>query len=221
MLPRPTRTVLALAVVHLFVATAPATQPEKPGGTATQTARAVLAMFDKGDPGWKVRMEGLVRLAKAGPGVTPALAEGLKSDFTLTREFAAQALVLFPDVKAKPALEKAVEDPQPGVRIFAIQALSMFGPLPRTERHEKILASDPNHWGVRPMMASALVRDDKPDAAALRKALAGYDLRTLDSARVGEMAPDFTLTDFTGKTYRLSQFRGKKAVVLRFILFDF
>jgi peroxiredoxin len=35
------------------------------------------------------------------------------------------------------------------------------------------------------------------------------------------MAPDFTLADATGKTYRLSQFRGKNTVVVRFILFDF
>ena len=55
----------------------------------------------------------------------------------------------------------------------------------------------------------------------MRKALAEYDLRNMDSARIGEVAPDFALTDFTGKPYRLSQFRGKKAVVLRFILFDY
>src|SRR5262245_50499065 len=145
MISRPARTAPALAVVLLFTANSAATQPDKPGAgeQAAQTARDALARFDKGDPGWKVRMECLVRVAKAGPGVAPALAEGLNSNFALTREFAAQALVLFADPKTRPALEKAIEDPQPGVRIFAIQALSMFGPLPRTERHEKTLASDP------------------------------------------------------------------------------
>jgi len=54
----------------------------------------------------------------------------------------------------------------------------------------------------------------------MRKTLAAYDLRNLDSARLGQTAPDFTLTDHTGKTYRLSHFRGK-TVVLRFILFDY
>ena len=43
----------------------------------------------------------------------------------------------------------------------------------------------------------------------------------MDSARLGETAPDFTLTDYTGKTYRLSQFRGKRTVILRFLLFDY
>ena len=71
------------------------------------------------------------------------------------------------------------------------------------------------------MMAAALERADRPKQAELRKALVDYDLSKMDSARVGELAPDFTLTDFTGKAYRLGQFRGKKTVVLRFILYDY
>ena len=91
----------------------------------------------------------------------------------------------------------------------------------KRQENERILRSDPNFWGVRPMMAAALERTDRPNQVELRKALADYDLSNVDSERVGELAPDFTLTDFTGKTYRLSQFRGKKAVVLRFILYDY
>src|SRR5262249_41674630 len=106
-------------------------------------------------------------------------------------------------------------------RLYAIQALSMLGRLSRTERNERIRTKDPNKWGVQSIMSAALERDDQPDPAALRKALADYDLRTLDSAQIGKMAPDFTLTDFTGKPHSLSQFRGKKTVVVRFILFDF
>jgi HEAT repeat protein len=145
----------------------------------------------------------------------------LKDGQPATREFAAQALVLFADAKTRPALEQALADATPGVRLYAIQALSMLGPLPRTEQNERILTGDRSFWGVRPMMAAALERADRPNLAALRKALADYDLRTLDSARIGQTAPDFALTDFTGKTYRLSEFRGKKTVVLRFILFDY
>jgi HEAT repeat protein len=197
------------------VAQADATAP------AQQAVRNILARFDQGDPGWKVRMEALVGLAKTGLTAVPILVEALQQGPPATREFAGQALVLLADPSARPALEQALDDPESGVRLYAIQALSMLGPLPRTERHLRMLTDDPNKWGVRPMMAAALDREDRPDPAALRKALAGYDLRTLDSARVGETAPDFTLTDFTGKTYRLSQFRGKQTVVLRFILFDF
>lgn len=189
--------------------------------SAEKAAREIVARFVKDDPGWKVRMASLVELAKQGPATVPILLEALAKGSPSSREFAAQALVLFGDVNTRPALEQALADPTPGVRLYAIQALSMLGPLPHTLRHTQILTNDQSKWGVRPMMAAALERVDRPNPADFRKALADYDLAHMDTARVGEVAPDFTLADFTGKTYRLSQFRGKKTVVLRFILFDF
>jgi peroxiredoxin len=36
------------------------------------------------------------------------------------------------------------------------------------------------------------------------------------SFNVGDKAPDFELTDATGKTYKLSDFQGEKLVVLEF-----
>jgi HEAT repeat protein len=221
----PVRTCLAVALTLLCSTALSASGKGTPGtkgrAAAEKEARQIVARFDKGDPGWKVRMEALVRLARAGPAVVPVLAEALHKGPPSTREFAAQALALFAEPSTRPGLERALADPKSGVRLYAIQALSMFGRLPRTERHERILRNDPCFWGVRPMMAAALERQDRPNPAALRKLLADYDLRKLGGARLGEMAPDFTLADFSGKTYRLSQFRGKKAVVLRFILFDF
>jgi HEAT repeat protein len=198
--------------------------PEESNAGSTPTpqtaARAALASFEKGSGDWKARMEALVRLAKIGPAATPVLIEALKDSKPATREFAALALVLFADSTTMPALERALADPAPGVRLYAIQALSMLGPLPRTKDNELILTTDPSIFGVRPMMAAALERTDRPIVAEMRKALAEYDLRKMDSARLGHTAPDFTLTDYAGKTVRLSQFRGK-TVVLRFILFDY
>jgi hypothetical protein len=183
-------------------------------------ARALVARFDRGDPGWKVRMEALALLVRAGPATVPVLVEALDKGSPSAREFAAHALGLFADPSTRSALERALADSKAGVRIYAILALSMIGPLPRNERFEQILREDPTVFGAQPMMAAALGRDDRPNPEGLRKALAEYDLRGMDSARVGEIAPDFTLASFTGKTTRLSQFRGR-AVVLRFILFDF
>jgi HEAT repeat protein len=212
---------LVAAFVLLFAVPLPA--DDKAGATAAaeKEARAALARFEKGNGDWKARMEALVGLAKIGSPAAPVLVEALKDGRPATREFAAQALVLFADAKTRPALERALADPKSGVRLYAIQALSMLGPLPRIKENERILRSDPAFWGVRPMMAAALERTDRPNQVELRKDLAEYDLSNMDSARIGELAPDFTLTDFTGKTYRLSQFRGKKTVVLRFILYDY
>jgi hypothetical protein len=128
----------------------------KPGASAAaeKGARDALAQFDKGDPGWKVRMEAWVRLVKAGPAAVPVLEEALKTE-------------------------------SPAVRAIANQALAVLrGP------------------------------------AAIRKAVTDYDLSQCDSARLGQVAPDFSLTDLSGKAYRLSQFRGQKAVVLTFFADD-
>jgi peroxiredoxin len=39
--------------------------------------------------------------------------------------------------------------------------------------------------------------------------------------KVGDKAPDFTLTDTTGQPVRLGDFRGKKNVVLAFYVLAF
>ena len=39
--------------------------------------------------------------------------------------------------------------------------------------------------------------------------------------KVGDMAPDFTLSDTTGKKISLSEFKGKKNVVLAFYVLAF
>jgi hypothetical protein len=91
----------------------------------------------------------------------------------------------------------------------------MFGRLEPAKRYLRLRDSD--YWAVRQNMAYALGRDDRPDPAALRKALASYDLAALGSPRVGGLAPDFTLGDLQGKTHRLGDFRGKKEVLLVFL----
>jgi len=193
-------------------------------GPETQIRKRILstlARFDKNDPGWKVRMEALVELAKTGPKAIPVLVHALETGSPSTQEIAAQALVLFPDPGNRPSLEQALAHSNPQVRFYAIQALSMLGALPAKDHYQRILTTDPSVYGIRPMMATALTPGDRPNAVELRKALADYNLRKMDSSQIGAMAPDFELLDFTGKSYRLSQFRDKRTVVLRFILYDY
>ena len=126
---------------------------------------------------------------------------------------------MFNDPRARPALKKAVDDPKSTVRIYAIRALRMMGPLKPTKEWEK-LRNDSDR-GVRSTVAVALDCKDDPNPEAVRKAWAEYDLTKMDSAGVGQLAPDFSLTRHSGETIRLSDFRGKKDVVLRYFKLDY
>jgi HEAT repeat protein len=118
-----------------------------------------------------------------------------------------------------PALEKALKDSHPAVRLYAIDGLSMFGRLQESALYRQLRDKDPNR-DVRSHMAFALERDDEPRPTEIQKALLDYNLKNLDTAQIGKAAPDFTLSDPLGKSHRLSQFHGQKAVILVFIYGD-
>jgi len=191
---------------------------------AEKAARDRLARLEEGDPGWKERMRALVSLAKAGPAAVPALVEMLQKGSPPNRAFAAQVLGILADPPARLALEKALEDPEQAVRSQAVLALRMLGPLKLTGRQRQLL--EHSNFHVRAHLEYSLEREDTPNPAALRKALQDYDPARIDTARVGQPAPDFSLADYSGKNYRLSQLRegkgvgGPKAVVLMFLVVD-
>jgi HEAT repeat protein len=207
-----------LGLVGLLIA--PWVADAQRAGADGPAARDVLAAFEKDDPGWKARMRALVRIAKLGPEAVPPLVEALENGSPTAREFAAHALGMFNDPRAKPALEKAAAaDPKSTVRIYAVQALRLMGPLRPADKWEK-LRTDPDR-GVRSVVAGALDCKAQPSPGDVRKAWASYDLTKLDAARVGQLAPEFALTAHSGKTHRLSDYRGKKEVVLRYFKFDY
>jgi hypothetical protein len=207
---------LVLPFVLLLAGPLPADDRAGATAAAEKAARNTLARFDKGDPGWKVRMESLVGLVKAGPGAVPVLVEALKNRSPSIREFVAQVLAVLADPGTRPALERALTDAEPGVRIYAIKALSMSGRLVLTEPQREQLKKASKAYWMREYIDNVVRRDETPNPAAIRRALREYDLTTLDRARLGRVAPDFALADGGGQTYRLSQFRGRKLVILQF-----
>lgn len=191
---------------------------------AQQAARDALARFEESakakhaeTPTWKTRMECLVALAKAGPAAVPVLLDALKTGSPDSRVFAGEALSFVVDAKARPALVQAVEDNERDVRLFAIRALGRLGRLEATPKYRQIADKDPSA-GVRFEMSFALARDDKPDFEAIRQILSSYDLARMGSAHLDQAAPGFALEDTSDKVWRLGDFRGKKSVVLVFLI---
>jgi HEAT repeat protein len=193
-----------------------------------QAARHALAKYERQrqqsntksseKQNWKVWMECLVKLVKTGPASVPVLIECLKSDKAppYTRAFAAQALGLLADARARPALLQAIEDKDGYVAAHSRIALGRLGRLQATPKLRELAGTDPFR-GVHVELTFALTRDDEPNPEPIRKALRNYDLSRMDSAKLGKPAPDFTLGDASGKTWRLEQFRGKESVVLIFL----
>jgi HEAT repeat protein len=198
----------------------PAAAPPAAGGKA---ARDVLARLEKG-AGAKERMRALVALVKAGPDAVGPLVETLQKGSAENRTFAAWVLGILADPAARPALEKALDDPEQPVRSQAVVALRMLGPLKLTDRQRQALEG--SNYYVRTHLELELARKDDPNPAAIRKALQEYDSTRIDVARVGQLAPDFSLADLSGKTQSLSQIRegkgvgGPRAVVLVFLRID-
>ncbi len=152
-------------------------RPTKDAQAAARNALAKLAsvwkqppnsngasLSEDNDPAWIVRMESLVALAKAGPKVVPVLVETLadKNAPVASRILAAQALSLFPEPSARPALEAALKEPQGQIRLYTIQALRALGPLEPAEKYRQRVDSD-GYWRVQVEAAFALHRADKPD----------------------------------------------------------
>ena len=166
----------------------------------------------------KVRMECLARLMRIGPAAVPVLIDRLKDEKAppYTRAFAAQALGLLADARARPALLRAIEDKDGFVRAHARIALGRLGRLKETPRLRELAGKDPTSGAYVELMF-ALTRDDEPNPEPIRKALRDYDLARMDGAHLGKPAPDFMLADASGKMWHLRQFRGKKPVVLVFL----
>ncbi len=164
-------------------------------------------------------MTAFQKLAHFGGDAIPVLVDALKNGEPETRVFAAQALGFLVDASAKPALEAALADKTPAVRLYALDAMSQFGKLNRTDVIQSIQDKDTNR-DVKAHVGFAVDRDDNPTPEAIRDLLANYDLTKMNTAMVGQAAPDFELTDAMGKKSRLSEFQGKMNVVLVFVYGD-
>lgn len=176
-----------------------------------------------GDNAWKVRILAISDLVKTAPGDHAEVIAGLGDRNRHVRHVAVTALRLLGVKQAGPELLKLlVEDPDPIVRCEAAQALGQIG-YDKAKGTLKKIASEDKNKNVAHRAKIALKRfgsKDQQGTAAALQAWKKLDESTFNKVEVGKPAPDFTLKDTNGKTWKLSDYKGKKNVALIWIFAD-
>jgi hypothetical protein len=172
------------------------------------------------DSGWKRRIVALQRIAQSEKNATAELSDALKSESAVVRALAAQALGYRGDAEAKPVLARTVQhDADPMVRLYAADSLGMLGGRDYEELLRRVQTSEKNRDTKR-HIGYALDRAGRSVDAGVTSQLRDWKTDELASAKLGLPAPDFQLISIDDQTVRLSDFRGKKSVVLVFIYGD-
>ena len=172
------------------------------------------------DTGWEARMLALQSLVSHGPDSVSSLLDALKSGEAPQRILAAQALsFLAPHTPLEPLLHAAKNDPDPAVRLYAVDALGMRGQAEDLVDWS-VLRQDEKNRDVLKHISYAMERKNAGIDPAVVRSLTEWNAATINSAATGKLAPDFELASATGETIRLSQFRGKRLVVLVFVYGD-
>lgn len=172
------------------------------------------------DQGWSLRARTLSALARRGQEAGPSLREALKSGTVPARALAAQALGFLGDAASKEDLATAAEhDADAMVRLYAADSLGMLGGREHQSLLTRLESSEENR-DVKRHLRYALDRDGAPVEASIVAQLRDWNPDHAATAKLGELAPDFTLTTVGGETITLSDYRGKSAVVLLFVYGD-
>lgn len=180
--------------------------------------RAYMRPLD--DKGWQARMLAMQGLAANGQDAVGPLLRALKSEDTPTRLLAAQTLgYLAPNVPREPLIEALENDTDAAVRLYAVDSLGMQGGADLKELLTPCRESEKNR-DTKKHIAYALEREREAVDRRIIDTLIKWDSRQINSAAIGQPAPDFELTTVSGVKYRLSDFRGKQPVVLVFIYGD-
>lgn len=172
------------------------------------------------DVGWKSRMAAFQRIVQHGTPGVPDLVKALESESTPVRALAAQVLGYCGTADAKPALARVMQrDADAMVRLYAADSLGMLG----GHDHEDLLRRlEPNEKNrdTKRHIGYALDREGQSLDAEVVAGVRQWNIESLGAASLGQPAPDFELASLDGQRIRLSQFRGKQAVVLVFVYGD-
>jgi hypothetical protein len=172
------------------------------------------------DAGWKARMICLHALVSAGVEAAPTVRDRLLNGSDPERILAAQASGYLGDPTLAADLTKSVqEDPVAAVRLYAVDSLGMLG-VPVSAEDLTAWEDAERNRDVRQHLAYLRKRDGAVLHQQVVQRLREWNSSVTNSPKVGEAAPDFSLPALDGEHVRLSDYRGKSAVVLVFIYGD-
>jgi phosphate/sulfate permease/alkyl hydroperoxide reductase subunit AhpC len=172
-----------------------------------------------GDQDWRVRTLAVRDLVRLSSAATPTLVTALEDTNEHVRHVAAMVLGITRATNAVTALENTLRvDSDSVVRSQAAIALGQIGQRSSLAAVQAAQKDDPSKdVRLQAEIAAHAIEHGKAATPELERAYAALDESRFNRLRVGQPAPDFQLTDTDGKTWRLSDFRGDKPVVLIWI----
>lgn len=189
------------------------------GGFTKDRTLETAGVVDLTDRDWEVRTMALRDMVRSGVRGIPALIALLADDNVHVRYLAARALGVQRATAAIPGLERLLrEDPDSTVRSQSAIALSQIGKKSSLAAMRAALEKDEDRdVKLQAEIAIYALENGKTATPELAAAFAGLDEADFGIAKVGEKAPDFSLTDTEGNAWKLSDFAGVNPVVLVWI----
>ncbi|MBA4149035.1 MAG: HEAT repeat domain-containing protein [Verrucomicrobia bacterium] len=177
---------------------------------------------DLEDMDWHIRTLAVRDLVRLGPDATTNLLTGLSDTNAHVRHVAVTVLGIIRATNAVSALERTLrKDSDSVVRSQAAIALGQIGAKSSLaalkESQEEDKSKDVRHQAE---LAAYAVEHGHSATPELADAYRSLDEKRFNKLRVGEPALNFELPDTEGKTWRLSDFRGDKPVVLIWVFAD-
>ncbi len=172
------------------------------------------------DAGWKSRMQALQGLVRAGDAAVPVLLEALRAEDVAQRILASQALgYLAPRAPAERLIEALRGEPHAAVRLYLVDAIGMHGEGAGHVDWDAFLEREKDR-DVRRHVSYVREREGRAVEPWIVEQLTSWDPSDISTAVVDQPAPDFEVTSAQGERVKLSDYRGRSAVVLVFIYGD-
>lgn len=174
------------------------------------------------DPDWKIRTLAMRDFVRSGEAGIDQLINALSHKIPHVRYLAAAALGVQASESAIPGLQKLLTaDPKITVRSQAAISLGLIGSAKALPALEKTLTADKSRDVIHQCELSIhQIKDGQKATPELASAYASLDESKFEIVQVGKAAPDFTLSDTENKNWKLSDYQGKKTVLLIWVFAD-